>query len=321
MFVTLALSINASADILVWPPPPDQPRIKYIGEIVCKDLQVGSGFFSKIKNFLSGKSEEDIISLPYDVMVSKNKMYLTCQGIPYLIEINLKNNSYKKYHDKDNPFGYPVCICKGKDNVIYITDSQNKAVYKFEKGKIKPFITEGLSRPTGITANPDEKLLYIIDTGEHDLKIFDFDGNFIKAVSNYLAQENKFHFPTFVSMTNDNNILVTDALNYKIKRFDMDGNFISSFGAEGNGPGTFSRPKGIATDSDGNIYVIDNLFDNLQIFDSEGRILLVVGSVGNQKGQFYSPSGLAINNDTVYIADTYNNRIQIFSFLGEPNED
>ena len=321
LFFTLAISIYAAADKLVWPSPPDEPRIEYVGEIVCKDLQTGSSFFAKIKKFLSGRSDTDIISLPYDVIVIKNKMYLTCQGIPYLIEINMTNNSYKTYSDKENPFSFPVSLCQGNDEIIFITDSENRTVYKFEKGKIKPFITEGLSRPTGIAAHAEKKLLYVIDTGEHDLKIFDFKGNLIKAVSNDLATEEKFHFPTYVSITDDNYVLVNDALNYKIKRFDLGGNFISSFGDERDGPGTFSRPKGVATDSEGNIYVIDNLFDNLQVFDSTGHILLVVGAVGNQKGQFYSPSGLAINNDTVYIADTFNNRIQILHYLGDNNDN
>ncbi len=321
LFVIIMLSVSVIAQKLYWPPHPDEPRIEYVGEIACKDLRVGSGFFSKVKSFLSGRSEKDIISLPYDVIVVKDKMYLTCQGIPYLIEIKLSDNSYKKYYDKNSPFSFPVCLCQGNDDVIFITDSENKAVYKFENGKVKPFITEGLSRPTGISANSDKKLIYIIDTGDHDLKIYDFDGKLIRVVSNDLAIEDRFHFPTYVATARDNNILVNDALNYKIKRFDSDGNFISAFGEEGDGPGTFARVKGVATDSEGNIYVVDNLFDNMQIFDSTGRFLLVVGSVGNEAGQFYSPSGLAINNDTVYIADTYNDRIQILHFLGGPNED
>ena len=102
---------------------------------------------------------------------------------------------------------------------------------------------------------------------------------------------------------------------FEIKRFDADGNYLGSFGREGEGPGTFSRPKGIATDSDMHIYVVDNLFDNVQIFDQTGQILLAVGSRGQDHGQFWSPAGIDIENDTVYIADTFNNRIQILHYL------
>ena len=318
VLIALTIPINAIAGTMVWPPHPDEPRIEYVGEILCKDLHAGSGFFSKITSFISGRNQDDLIRLPYDVIVVKNKMYLTCQGIPYLIEIDMSDNSFRKHHDKKNPFGFPLCLCLGNDGTIFITDGDTRSVFEFRDGEVRPFITDGLSRPTGITANVEKERLYIVDTGDHDLKIYDFDGKLIRTVSEDLTTVDKFHFPTHVATTVDNNILVNDALNYRIKRFDSDGHLISSFGEEGDGPGTFSRPKGVASDSEGNVYVIDNLFDNLQVFDSTGRFLLVIGSVGSQIGQFYSPSGVAITNDTIYIADTYNDRIQILHFLGCP---
>ena len=293
----------------------ERPKNKADNEQVSPILDAKTG---KIR-LLRVKGDDPDLEVPdARSFYYKNKMYLTCQGIPYLIEIDMSDNSFSKHHDKKNPFGFPLCLCLGNDDTIFITDGETRTVYKFRNGEVKPFITDGLSRPTGISANVEKERLYIVDTGDHDLKIFDFDGKLIKTVSDDLTTDDKFHFPTHVSTTVDNDILVNDALNYKIKRFDSDGHLLSSFGEEGDGPGTFSRPKGVASDSEGNIYVVDNLFDNLQIFDSTGRFLLVIGSVGSQVGQFYSPSGLAITNDTVYIADTYNDRIQILRFLGRP---
>ena len=95
---------------------------------------------------------------------------------------------------------------------------------------------------------------------------------------------------------------------------------MSSFGSEGDGPGTFSRPKGLAVDSDSNIYVVDNLFDNIQVFDTFGKLLLVIGNSGQKSGQFWSPAGIDIVGDTVYIADTFNDRIQILCYVGEESQ-
>ena len=66
----------------------------------------------------------------------------------------------------------------------------------------------------------------------------------------------------------------------------------------------------------GRFFVVDNLFVNIQVFDDTGRILLVIGSRGQDRGQFWSPAGIDIENDTIYIADTYNNRIQVLRYLG-----
>jgi DNA-binding beta-propeller fold protein YncE len=312
---------HVSAQKLVWPSPPDIARIEFISEIICQDLAPGTGFFNKLKRFIAGESEKDKITFPYDVLVVDGKMFLTCQGIPYLIEVDLKKNSFKKLQDEKAPFNFPICLVDGGKGMIFITDCVNQAIYKYQNGKVKLFISLDLSRPTGITALPDKQKLYVIDTGEHCMKIFNYQGELLNIITADKFGENKFHFPTFITVTNDGFILVNDALNYEIKRFDANGDFISSFGSEGDGPGSFSRPKGIAADSEGNIYVIDNLFDNLQILNNEGQALLVIGSAGQQKGQFWSPSGIAIKNDTIYIADTFNNRIQILHFLGGSNED
>jgi DNA-binding beta-propeller fold protein YncE len=91
---------------------------------------------------------------------------------------------------------------------------------------------------------------------------------------------------------------------------------VTTIGREGDGPGTFARPKGVAVDARGNIYVVDGLFDNIQVFSPTGKLLLVIGSAGSGIGQFWSPAGISIDGDLIYIADTFNHRIQILRALG-----
>jgi DNA-binding beta-propeller fold protein YncE len=199
--------------------------------------------------------------------------------------------------------------------MILISDSEAAAIFKFTGGKVKPFITENLLRPTGIAALDDQGAIYVVDTGDHSLKIFDYEGKFIKKIGGQAEGISGFNFPTFALATANNQVIINDALNYKIKRFDGDGNLEFSFGEEGNGPGTFSRPKGIAMDDKNHIYVVDNIFDNIQVFSEEGILLLVIGSGGQNPGQFWSPAGIDIVDNIIYIADTYNNRVQILRYI------
>jgi sugar lactone lactonase YvrE len=61
---------------------------------------------------------------------------------------------------------------------------------------------------------------------------------------------------------------------------------------------------------------VEALFDAVQIFDAEGRFLLAFGERGLGPGQFWLPAGIFIDaDDRVYVADTYNQRIQIFQYL------
>jgi DNA-binding beta-propeller fold protein YncE len=72
-------------------------------------------------------------------------------------------------------------------------------------------------------------------------------------------------------------------------------------------------PKGVAADRDGVVYVVDSLFDYVQLFDRQGRFLLTLGRRGTAPGEFWLPSGVFLSNDDeLYVADTYNRRVQVF---------
>lgn len=322
IFLVAIFAISVIGDITkpVWPSHPDQTRVEWIGEIDCDVLNLHSGFFGKLKKIIAGRSDAEKVTLPFDILVNEKSIFLTCQTIPALIEVNKSDNSFRRYNCEDAPFEYPIALTAGEGKDVYITDSKSAIVYKFDGKKVVPFISDGLIRPTGICANVSENKLYVVDTGDHSVKIFDFAGQLLEIIGKHGEASAGFNFPTFISSYKQNGFLVNDAMNFQIKQFDNNGKFRSAFGRAGDGPGTFSHPKGLAVDSDNNIWVVDNLFDNVQLFDENGRILLVIGSTGQQPGEFWSPAGIDIYNDTVYIADTFNNRIQILHYLGD-NDD
>ena len=311
----LSIATVGRTERLVWPPAPDQARIEMLGEIRCDQLSSKSGFFGKLARMIGGRSQDDEISLPFDVLAVGDKLYAVCQNLPALVQIDLTNSSFQLHSSTEHPFVYPLSLCDGDDGIVFVTDPEVAAVYRYRDGKVTRFITENLIRPTGIAALPKEKRLYVVDTGDHTLKIFSYDGDLIKIVPDK-NDSVSLHFPTFASSTNDGCILVNDALNYQIRRYNSNGDLLASFGHEGDSPGSFARPKGVSVDSDGHLYVVDNLFDNIQVFNPEGRLMLVVGASGQDAGQFWSPAGIDIAGDTIYVADTHNNRIQILHYLG-----
>jgi hypothetical protein len=62
--------------------------------------------------------------------------------------------------------------------------------------------------------------------------------------------------------------------------------------------------------------VVDALFDAVQIFDAHGNYLLGFGRHGTREGEFWLPSGLTIDGDRIYVVDSYNQRVQVFRYLG-----
>ena len=75
----------------------------------------------------------------------------------------------------------------------------------------------------------------------------------------------------------------------------------------------------MAVDRERRIFVADAMFDNVQIFDFEGNFLYYFGGPGHMQEEFWMPSGILIHSDdTIWVADTYNGRIQIFQVVEDP---
>jgi DNA-binding beta-propeller fold protein YncE len=88
----------------------------------------------------------------------------------------------------------------------------------------------------------------------------------------------------------------------------------------GTDPGSLQRPRGIAAAPDGSVYVVDTNNHRVQHFDPLGNLLnFWGGSSGTDAaqaptGKFNEPWGVAVGPDgSVYVADTWNFRIQKFA--------
>ena len=95
-------------------------------------------------------------------------------------------------------------------------------------------------------------------------------------------------------------------------------------GQSGSSPGQFSRPRGIAVAQDGTIYVADTMNHRIQHLSPSGEVLKVWGQYASivdgeaPGGTFNEPWDIATGPDgTVYVADTWNHRIQHFTSDGE----
>ena len=102
------------------------------------------------------------------------------------------------------------------------------------------------------------------------------------------------------------------------------------FGTQGNGEGQFLLPRGIAMGSDGSIYVADTFNHRVQHFTADGTFIQQWGSKSPDcpypgspptnvpTGTFCEPWGIAVGEDgSVYVADTWNDRIQKFTADGQ----
>lgn len=302
------LEISNPGINLTFPPAPQPARIKFLYSIN-----------SFRKNNIGNYKNINLLLRPFSLYIDEPyNLYVVDQNIRNVILINLKDGIYQILDKDMNIFENPIAITGDNKKFVYVLDSKGWIdVFDPKLKYIKRLNLEGkIIRATSVAYNSVNNLLYVVDIGEHNIKVFTLDGHLIKVFGKNGSNDGEFNYPTYIWIDKTGQIYVSDTLNFRIQIFNRDGKFIKSIGSIGDTPGHFSKLKGIATDSFNNIYAVDSYFDNVQIFDKEGRILLAFGSSGNKYGEFWLPTGIYISSeDKIFIADTYNARIQVFELI------
>ena len=127
--------------------------------------------------------------------------------------------------------------------------------------------------------------------------------------------------PHGLTVDKQNNIWLTDVALHQVFKFSHDGKLLMKLGVAkvpGNDSSHFNLPTDIAIADDGSFYVSDGYGNSRVVkFSSTGKYIKAWGTYGNKPGQFIIPHGIAIDkNNTIYVADRQNNRIQLFDTSG-----
>ncbi|WP_414583270.1 scytonemin biosynthesis PEP-CTERM protein ScyF [Scytonema sp. PCC 10023] len=175
----------------------------------------------------------------------------------------------------------------------------------------------------GRGVNPDGTSNY--DIG-HKIEIFNPSGQYIGAIGSGGTGPGQFDEPTTVDfnpVTGD--LYAGDVRNNRINQYDSQGNFIRSFA---NGQFTplvndrlFFGPSGVTFDKDGNLYVGDFNGERILKYTSDGQPLGVIGGTrGTAPGEFQGVAGIRISpvSGNIFVADQYNNRVQVLDPNGNP---
>lgn len=311
----------------VWPEPPEQPRIMYLGSVSTEtDLEQPRSWFQGFGELVFGKGDVGILVSPYAVTVDPTGiMFVADSGGAAVHAFDLRTRAYDQFSQlSDNErLERPVGLAMLEDHV-YVVDSVLRRVCVFRKdGRfLFAFGDDRFERPSGIACQQSNGLVYVADTGSHAIYTFDREGRFVRQIGSRGLDPGQFNFPTHLWLDRAGQLYVSDTLNYRVQVLTEDGAFVRMFGQQGDRPGNFAHPCAVATDSHGNIYVTDRQYENVQIFNSAGQILMAFGQEGQGPGEFWLPAGIFVDrHDRIYVADSFNKRVQIFELLGSAQNE
>ena len=174
-----------------------------------------------------------------------------------------------------------------------------------------------------------EGFVYVTDTANHRVQKFTADGSFLLQWGARGTEPGQFVKPVGIAIGPDSSIYVSDFFSESIQKFTPKGTFLLRWGKHGNQPGEFDSPSGLAVSPDASVYVVDEYNFRVQKFTAEGGSLKVWGEKGKinvvvsalnflltegLNSAFYYPARIAVGPaGQVYVSDSYNNRVQVFT--------
>lgn len=315
---------------VVWPDPPEKPRIKFVTSFASNDTLDESGW-AKFKRGVLGGGDPLSMRQPMGLALSDDgqRLYVADFGAQTVFLVDLKERKLSHF-TQNQGFAMPFNVVLDAEENVYVSDSGAKSVTAYtRKGEKLWSVQKELERPTGLAMDRARKVLYVVDSGtqpsqNHRVFAYDLRGLRIREIGGGKGPDDaQFHFPVYAAVDRDGKLYVGDTMNFRIQVFDRDGNFLLKYGEHGDSPGSFSRIKGIAFDSFGNIYVADGQHSVVQIFNRDFDPLLFFGGFAPVLEYFDIPSCVAIDPriNRIYVCNEHNARVNVYDLLNTTAED
>ena len=213
----------------------------------------------------------------------------------------------------DSRLDYPIGVAVSKDGIIAVSYWGSDQVKKYSlQGKLLSVIGNNrgnnngqFDRPRGLVFSSN-KMLYVVDTGNHRVQVFQQDDKFAFTFGSKGSNPGQFQCPIRIAIDTDNRVLVSDYHGDHISLFSHIGSFISRI--------TCYTPYAITVSPDGHIIAGCDGGTSIKVWSPTHQLIHQFGKRGSQQGEFYDIEGISISSTgTIYVVEFNNKRLQIIS--------
>jgi DNA-binding beta-propeller fold protein YncE len=243
----------------------------YVSAVFIFDLEAKKVDF--IRNGVDARFRT-IIGLAID---DNDRLFVTDAGL-HQVSVFDANHKFETNFGSDD-LGRPGGAAIDTENrFLYVVDTEKERIAVFDADSYKLLRTIGgpaksendddpgtLAKPTNVAVDPDGNV-YVSDTINNRIQIFDADGKFISMFGKAGDGVGYFARPKGVAVDADGHIWVADAAQNRIQIFDRDGHVLAYFGVPGANPGQFGLPAGLVIDKNNRVVVTEQLKGRVQIF-------------------------------------------------------
>lgn len=314
---------------VVWPDPPEKPRIRFVRFLASgEDLDDSS--WSSFRRFLTGE-QANSFGRPMGLAVSDDgqRLYVADYGRGAVFVLDFKRKTFEPFA-ADEPRRSAFNVALDDEENVYVTDPVARQVTVFDRAgrKLRSFGRE-MDRPTGLAIDRQRKIVYVADgsrqdSPNHRVLVYSLEGKLLRQVGRGRGSgDGEFSFPTYLAVDDQGQLYVSDTLNFRIQVFDPEGQFLQAFGQAGNQPGTFTRVKGLAFDGFGNLYTVEGEHAVIQVFNRSFGLLLYFAGKGPRVEYLHLPAAIAIDrkSNRIYVGEQDLPRVNVYELINTTAAD
>ncbi len=254
-------------------------------------------------------------------------------------------------------YPYGIIVDTTLDNSIIVANTATSQVIRFYDNNLTmdnvSLVAQNwgsgnsFSHPFGVFIDPNEKSnLYVSDFfNNYVIKIFNMQvisplPSVVAGISGTVGSAaNQLNSPAGITVDSNGNLYIADSGNHRIIKYapnSTSGSVIAGLGTPGTDSFSLNTPYGIFLDENNSyIYVSDTYNHRIQRFSlnggspNNGTTVAGGNGAGSANTQLFMPVTIYISKKTqaIYIADSYNNRIQRWNqgeqsavtIAGDPN--